>query len=838
MSEPKRVLPLLEGFLMGEPISDHDGVRCCPAMQEATEDKYIVKIISIPASGAKLEALLLAGAFSSRESALAYFRDLAEGAADEAELLEKLSRLEGFSAYEGWQIEPMEDGKGYALYLLGKYRPTLERHLSRNPMTHLGAVNLGLDLCSALAVCRRSGHLYVDLKPSNIFICEDNEYRIGDLGFVSLSSLQYASLPEKYHSVYTAPEIADAYSALNDTLDIYATGLILYQVYNNGQLPPAVAAGESLPAPEYADYEMASIILKACSADPAQRWPDPGQMGQALVNYMQRNGANDIPIVPPAVPVVEIPEEVCPEELAEEDPSTEAILSEVDLALEAMGLDLPEEQALPDAAAEETPAENVTDAFSEIREEPADEVTLMLAQADELIAHETPEPVVAPAPIDVPIPPRIYPESESSDVETDSVLESEEAAEEESWVAESSEFPEDEAEEDPYEAVPPPRQRKGLMAALLCLLVAAAICVAGYLYYKHIYQQTIYGLSLSGKEDKLTVTLVSNIDDDLLTVVCTDVYGNTLRQPVSQGVAVFDTLRPSTRYTIRVEISGFHELLGKISETYTTATQTSIVDLIAVTGPENGSVILTFTAYGPEPLDWTVRYFADGEAQKSITFPGRKVTIPDLTVGKQYYFYLEPNSPLYLVGSTMVSFTASNMIYPENLTIQSFLDNDLTVSWNTPEGESVTSWTVRCYSDAGYDKTITVTDTTAVFHDLDRSASYHIDVRAANMSMGNGISLGANSLTLTELTADTSDPESLVLRWAFEGNAPTGGWLVQYRTSSQQEMQVLTTEGTEAVIAPVIPGEEYTFLVKPANGTPCFNNSLTCTVPGGEIPTD
>ena len=135
--------------------------------------------------------------------------------------------LEGFASYENWQSVPKENGEGYDVYLLGAYRPTLERHLSRNNLTHLGAVNLGLDLCAALAVCRRSGHLYVDLKPSNIFICDDHEYRIGDLGFIPLASLKYASLPDKYHSAYTAPEVTDAYSALNATLDIYAAGLIL-----------------------------------------------------------------------------------------------------------------------------------------------------------------------------------------------------------------------------------------------------------------------------------------------------------------------------------------------------------------------------------------------------------------------------------------------------------------------------------------------------------------------------------------------------------------------------------------------------------------------------------
>ena len=90
MSEIKLITPLLADHLMGEPISNHHGVRCCPAIQKDTENKFIVKILSIPASQVQLEALLLSGAFSSAENALEYFKELADGVVAEAEILRKL----------------------------------------------------------------------------------------------------------------------------------------------------------------------------------------------------------------------------------------------------------------------------------------------------------------------------------------------------------------------------------------------------------------------------------------------------------------------------------------------------------------------------------------------------------------------------------------------------------------------------------------------------------------------------------------------------------------------------------------------------------------------------
>ncbi len=75
MSEPRLISPMLDNFAMGGAISNHDGVRCYPAMENDTDDKYIVKVISIPASPTQLEALLLTGAYPDKDAALVYFKD-------------------------------------------------------------------------------------------------------------------------------------------------------------------------------------------------------------------------------------------------------------------------------------------------------------------------------------------------------------------------------------------------------------------------------------------------------------------------------------------------------------------------------------------------------------------------------------------------------------------------------------------------------------------------------------------------------------------------------------------------------------------------------------------
>ena len=128
LSEPKLISPLLDNFTMGGPFSNRHGIRCCPAMEQGSDKRYIVKVISIPASQVQLDALLLTGACHSNEDAQRYFKDVSEEILSELDILKKLSSLEGFLPYENSQVVPMDEGVGYDVYLLSPYRKSLARY--------------------------------------------------------------------------------------------------------------------------------------------------------------------------------------------------------------------------------------------------------------------------------------------------------------------------------------------------------------------------------------------------------------------------------------------------------------------------------------------------------------------------------------------------------------------------------------------------------------------------------------------------------------------------------------------------------------------------------------
>lgn len=886
MSAPQLISPLLDGFVMGDPISNHDGVRSCPAVHLETDKKYIIKIISVPASQSKLDALLLAGAFSDRNSAEEYFKELADDVIHEAEVLQNLAKHEGFISFEDLQMVPMqEDETGYDIYLLGQYRDTLDGVLRTNEMTHLQAINLGLDLCAALSAARRLGYIYSNLKPSNIFLCNEREFRIGDLGFLSLESLQFASLPDKYRSEYTPAEISDAYASLNSTMDTYAVGLILYQAYNDGKLP---VAGAVLEAPVHADPALAEIILKACALDPAERWADPVQMGQALANYMQSNPVNDVNIGPVSEEDSE-PQEVFPDE--DTEPSTDDILTEVDQALEAAppipgtsAVEAPEEpEDAPqeddaDEPVEEVPEESTAEPVEAIVEEipedePAevtveeepdvceaeettedvpqdeadtdevsedapveDETAQILAQADDLIAHQLPDPPVAPEPFEVMLPEKEEPEPEGNENETPSEQdasdeESEtETPDESAVVAEDDEVAESENEDEDLDdeqddTAKPKNKRKGLIVTAIILAAVLVLGTAIALFYQYFYLQTIDDLVLIGDANQLSVKLTTDIPDDKLTVKCTDTHGNALTASVVDGVANFTDLRFGTAYTVEVRINGFHKLIGETTMDFTTTAQTVINGFYAVTGPEDGSVILSFTPQGPTSEQWSVTYVADDEPERSVTFTGPVVTLTGLTVGKEYTFTLSPVKNLYLTGTDTITHTASNVVYAQNLRITSFEEGNLTIAWDAPSDITVAQWYVRCYNEAGFDNTLTTEDTFIIFEEMDISSGYTIEVIADGMSLGTRVNLSPDSILITNVTADSSDRTGLHVTWEFEGSAPAGGWVLQY-TVDGSLVQSITCDTNSAVITPLIPGASYSISVKPANDITFFGGTI------------
>lgn len=926
MSEQKSVSPLLDGFTVGSPVNEHYGICCYPAVKANTERKYILKVISIPASQTQLEALLITGAYKDPAEAAEYFRSLTDGVIQEVAFLRKMARLKGFLPYEGLQFEPMDKNLiGYNIYLLSGFRLSLERYMHRQSITHLEAVNLGIDLCEALAACRKEGMLYLDLKPSNIFISTKKEYKIGDIGFVPLSSLKYSSMPAKYRSAYSPPELLDDLAVLNRTVDTYAVGMILYQLFNNGILPMDV--NSPLPAPKNADEGIAKIILKACAPDPEDRWSDPAEMGQALIDYMQTGTINDTPIMAPifgqknsagfetsrftpigaeaaAEPAPEqtvgsvqepvsheevnagstqpeAPESEAPPQEAEEPPAPsqdeaaaeqtfpEQTSSELP-ASEQPPVEPPDSQEAPAAPEEKaggdplfTPAEPIPeDLFFPPKDSTPDEqiFTPMEATAQDLFfapaqtSAEDPAFSDAVPPVDdLMFPPEeaSIPASEAPAEKTPTTAEQIEAAAAEEFAAmagQNSPAAIDDAHLDSElqevqqilsseAAAPKPPVRKHpnlqpvvieepskkkrspvpILVTLLviCLLIAAGIW--GYLFYQTEYLKTVHDLSVTGDLDEMTVVITSEIPDNLLNVTCTDTYGHTQRTYVRDGKATFTGLSPDSLYKIQVEVNGVHKLVGKTSEIFTTESVTNVVSFTVYAGQEDGSAILNLIVDGHEPDQWQVIYTADGEPELGHTFSGHSAQVNNLVLGKKYTFRLETAKHESVNGQTTAELTASRLILPNDLRIVSCQDGQLMVRWSSAEA-APNGWRAYCYGD-NFDQVFECTETEAVFTGIEAGKAYTVEIKANGMGQGSKVSITANPITITGLKVDVSDPQELLVSWEYDGQAPEGGWVLQYTLDGGNLPSAVRADSTSVSIGPRIPGAEYHFTIQAADGT-------------------
>ena len=135
---------------------------------------------------------------------------------------------------------------------------------------------------------------------------------LGDIGLAKVEDLKYCSMPESMLSSYSAPELFELMANVNETIDLYAVGLILYRIYNGNHAPledektSAKAAdklritGQALPAPMFADYEMAGIISKAAPSSRGSL-PVPRRAQGRAGGLHERNQVGDAPIMPPIV---------------------------------------------------------------------------------------------------------------------------------------------------------------------------------------------------------------------------------------------------------------------------------------------------------------------------------------------------------------------------------------------------------------------------------------------------------------------------------------------------------------------------------------------------------
>ena len=113
-----------------------------------------------------------------------------------------------------------------------------DRQRKGRPFAIPEVLKIGKDICTALSFCEQRNIIHRDIKPANLFVDKFGNFKVGDFGASKrMETIHPTHTMTGIGTVsYMAPEIF-AGRSYNNTVDIYALGMVLYQLLNNGRIP-------------------------------------------------------------------------------------------------------------------------------------------------------------------------------------------------------------------------------------------------------------------------------------------------------------------------------------------------------------------------------------------------------------------------------------------------------------------------------------------------------------------------------------------------------------------------------------------------------------------------
>jgi serine/threonine protein kinase len=203
-------------------------------------------------------------------------------------------------------LDQMPDGSMYVVMerLHGR---SLADKLSREHVIAPGyALPVFIGVCRALAAAHKKGVVHRDLKPGNIFLCEDGTPKVLDFGMSKLTSAE--SLTQAGYTLgtpeYMAPEQCIGANVLPQT-DVYAFGVLMYEALT----------GE-LPIQAQSRRELLDLHQRQIPVPMRQRRPDldiPEALDQVVMKCLKKRvadrprSAEDLEQMLVAIPVAGLP---------------------------------------------------------------------------------------------------------------------------------------------------------------------------------------------------------------------------------------------------------------------------------------------------------------------------------------------------------------------------------------------------------------------------------------------------------------------------------------------------------------------------------------------------
>lgn len=262
-------------------------------------EKAALKVLSIPQSEDEIDLLRCGG--MDDESITTQYNNHVKDIVHEYKMMIDLKNCPNVVRCEDYMVVKFEKGLGWNIYLkMELLTPLLKAMDQVNSEKKI--IKLGIDLCNALVICQKKSIIHRDIKPQNIFVDENGNFKLGDFGIARTAEKTTKATVRVGTYNYMAPEVYNdqPYGA---TADIYSLGMVLYWLLNKGRgpflpLPPENYTvsmdedarhrrfrGEELPVPANGSLSLQHIVLKACAFNPKDRYQSAQEMMDSLKKF-------------------------------------------------------------------------------------------------------------------------------------------------------------------------------------------------------------------------------------------------------------------------------------------------------------------------------------------------------------------------------------------------------------------------------------------------------------------------------------------------------------------------------------------------------------------------
>lgn len=259
-------------------------------VDEDTESAAL-KVITIPQNPSDVEELYSEG--YDDESITATFISHLKSIVAEYSLMRKMDGSANIVNCKDIRYIQHDDGIGWDIFIRMELLTPLMKALPADTAEQT-IIKIGKDICNALVLCKKHEIIHRDIKPQNIFVSSNGDYKLGDFGIAKTVEKTMGGTKIGTYK-YMAPEVYNN-QPYGSAADIYSLGLVLYWLLNERRmpfmpLPPAKLgagmdeearhrrlSGEKLPAPAHGSDELKQIVLKACAYDPKDRYTSAAAM--------------------------------------------------------------------------------------------------------------------------------------------------------------------------------------------------------------------------------------------------------------------------------------------------------------------------------------------------------------------------------------------------------------------------------------------------------------------------------------------------------------------------------------------------------------------------------